>query len=223
MMHYLFDLRMVCGGYAYFATFTHGSRPGIAYEVRTPSEVDKDRVAVALTDIGEQSIYVDSKDSYEAWMYCHGWAVVEEEFARSTMPQWLKKHRCVISGAGSFTDVEIASPSVLRRTLRGKFKQKILDRDGNRCLLCSDTEDLTLQHVWPHSVGGETSSGNLVTLCAPCNQQLGAEFHPGLFDLAGIQATVDGPFVVSSDLSERAFIRARYLTRNIMYTRCDTF
>ncbi|MGS0987836.1 HNH endonuclease [Burkholderia glumae] len=139
------------------------------------------------------------------------------------MPQWLKKHRCVISGAGSFTDVEIASPSVLRRTLRGKFKQKILDRDGNRCLLCSDTEDLTLQHVWPHSVGGETSSGNLVTLCAPCNQQLGAEFHPGLFDLAGIQATVDGPFVVSSDLSERAFIRARYLTRNIMYTRCDTF
>ncbi len=222
-MPYVFDLRMACGGYAYFSTFTHGSRPGAAYEVRTPSEVDKDRVIAALTEIGERSIYIDSKDSYEAWMYCHGWATVETKFARSTMPQWLKKHRCVISGVGSYTDVEIASPSVLRRTLRGKFKQRILDRDGNRCLLCGEAESLTLQHVWPHSVGGETSPRNLVTLCAPCNEHLDNGYFPELFDLAGLKTTVDGPFIASSDLSERAFVRAKYFTRNTMYTRCETF
>ena len=50
-------------------------------------------------------------------------------------------------------------------------------RDGMACAYCGATvEDgamLTLDHVKPHSKGGDNSAGNLVTCCKRCNSSRG--------------------------------------------------
>ena len=50
----------------------------------------------------------------------------------------------------------------------------ILDRDGCRCVYCgatpgSDNVRLVLDHIIPHSKGGEDTADNLVACCEECN------------------------------------------------------
>jgi hypothetical protein len=222
IVSYAFDLRQVCGGYAYFSTFTSGHLSKSAnYEIRRPSQVDADRTLIALEEIGQRARSVDSMDAYETWLYTQGWAIVDAEFARTSLQQWLKQHECIKSSLGSFTDISISSPTVMGRSLSGKAKQQIHERDGNHCLLCkSDTAPLTLQHVWPFSAGGETSSRNLVTLCEKCNQALKTEIHVDLYRLAGLTSGFEGALLKSSDLSAQAMSRAIYFSANLMHTRC---
>ena len=52
-------------------------------------------------------------------------------------------------------------------------RQNIFKRDGHRCVYCSSTEDLTLDHVMPKSRGGRTSWENLATACKRCNAKKG--------------------------------------------------
>ena len=54
-----------------------------------------------------------------------------------------------------------------------KIRSQILLRDHGRCKLCSSTERLTIDHVWPVSRGGKTVFDNLQVLCAPCNIRKG--------------------------------------------------
>lgn len=221
-MAYAFDLRQVCGGYAYFSTFTSGHVSASKnYETRRPSRVIAERYRTALSEIRQQAASVDSTVTYQSWLCTQGWAIVDASFARSSMGQWLKQHECVKSSFGSFTDIDIASPNVVKRSLRGKAKQQVHDRDGNRCLLCESDTQLTLQHVWPFSAGGETSSRNLVTLCARCNQELKNEVHVDLYRLAGLSSGLEMSLLKSSNLSERAIARATYLSHNMMHTRCE--
>lgn len=49
-------------------------------------------------------------------------------------------------------------------------RARIYERDGNACLRCESTDDLTLDHIYPRAYGGSDNDGNLQTLCAPCNQ-----------------------------------------------------
>lgn len=168
-MAYAFDLKQACGGYAYFSTFTHG-RPGRSvHEIRAPSLVIEMKFHAALAEIGQFAMRISSDEQYRSWLHLHGWAIVNVDFARKSMPQWLQKHRCLKSALGSFVDVSIASPATLKRTLRGQQKRKILERDGNQCLRCNAHERLTLQHIQPYTHGGETNSSNLVSLCDRCN------------------------------------------------------
>lgn len=50
----------------------------------------------------------------------------------------------------------------------------IFQRDGNRCVYCGLSADLTLDHVIPKSRGGSHEPENLVTACRPCNSSKGA-------------------------------------------------
>lgn len=220
-MAYVFDLKQACGGYAYFATFTHFEPSMSTHEVRVPSLVDEKRFERALADMGLKAFHIDSDAGYRRWLHLHGWAVVSVEFARKAMPQWLRKHQCLRSALGSFIDVAIASPSTLKRSLRGKQKQRIHDRDGNRCLRCGSCENLTLQHVQPFSRGGETNSSNLVTLCEGCNQELKDEIDIELYELAGLRSGVDLSLLKLSDWGDLAVMRARNFSHNLMHTRCD--
>ncbi|MBG6311018.1 HNH endonuclease [Pseudomonas aeruginosa] len=221
---YVFDLKLVCGGYAYFSTYTLGSRPGPdGLEFRKPSLVNKDKFGVALDDLGLDYMWVKDESNYYDWTCIQGWAVVDSDFARKHMSHWLKKRECLISPYGSFTDIEIAAPSVRKRTFRGKFKKRILDRDNNQCVLCTRRDQLTLQHVRPHSKGGETSFRNLVTLCAPCNQELGADTYRELYRLAGLQSGYEPSLLNASGGSERALWRAVQFSSNIMHTRCELY
>lgn len=86
-------------------------------------------------------------------------------------------------------------PSVLRlnyyvdvtkkRNKSGAKRAKIYLRDKERCQYCGikkgkfhpvlnrnlSLDDLTLDHVFPASRGGQTRPDNLVTACKPCNQR----------------------------------------------------
>ncbi|AVS93784.1 hypothetical protein C8246_20810 [Paracidovorax avenae] len=221
-MAYAFDLKQVCGGYAYFSTFTLGKiSDDHRFEIREPSQVILDGFSRALGELGQKAIFIESESEYRKWLYLHGWSIVEPEFARAHMSQWLKQHKCITSGLRSYTDIEIASPGVLKRSYRGKAKKQIHDRDGGVCLVCGANDALTLQHVWPFCVGGETNSRNMVTLCEKCNQEYKDEISPELYRMAGLHHGYEPSLLKSAPDRKAAIHRAAYLSANLMHTRCD--
>ncbi len=52
-------------------------------------------------------------------------------------------------------------------------RSNIFKRDGERCVYCGTTKNLTLDHVIPRSKGGTDSWENLVTACHSCNSKKG--------------------------------------------------
>lgn len=53
------------------------------------------------------------------------------------------------------------------------IKGTMLERDGNKCLKCGATSDLTIDHILPRSKGGEDTLENIQTLCLKCNVDKG--------------------------------------------------
>lgn len=47
-------------------------------------------------------------------------------------------------------------------------------RDGNKCVYCNSTKNLTIDHIIPSSRGGQHSWDNLVCACFPCNTKKAA-------------------------------------------------
>lgn len=54
------------------------------------------------------------------------------------------------------------------------LRRRIYTRDGWQCLRCGRSDDLTLDHIWPWSKGGQDTEDNLRTLCRSCNSTKGA-------------------------------------------------
>jgi hypothetical protein len=53
----------------------------------------------------------------------------------------------------------------------------VFARDGYRCVYCgtvAPTERLSVDHVQPRVKGGDSSGGNVVTACIPCNTAKGS-------------------------------------------------
>jgi hypothetical protein len=55
-----------------------------------------------------------------------------------------------------------------------ELRLRIYERDGFCCQICPATEDLTLDHIYPWSLGGPDTEDNLRVLCRPCNCRKGA-------------------------------------------------
>lgn len=53
--------------------------------------------------------------------------------------------------------------------LPNNLRQKIINRDGGRCVRCGSKDDLTVDHIFPKSVGGTHAETNLRCLCRKCN------------------------------------------------------
>lgn len=72
--------------------------------------------------------------------------------------------------AGCEEYIEPAPKDPLKRS-RGylKHRDSVFDRDGNQCVYCGSTENLTLDHVIPISKGGSDDQDNLVCCCKRCN------------------------------------------------------
>ena len=51
------------------------------------------------------------------------------------------------------------------------IKEIIFKRDGYKCLCCRATDNLTIDHIIPVSLGGTTEIDNLQTLCMRCNRR----------------------------------------------------
>ena len=54
-----------------------------------------------------------------------------------------------------------------------KNRKKVFKRDGWRCVVCGTSKRLTLDHIFPASLGGQGNPGNLQTMCRACNQLKG--------------------------------------------------
>jgi len=64
----------------------------------------------------------------------------------------------------------------MKREPKRRTYLRILERDFFRCIYCgkSSFEDgakLTLDHIYPHTRGGEDIASNLVTSCVDCNSR----------------------------------------------------
>jgi 5-methylcytosine-specific restriction endonuclease McrA len=62
-----------------------------------------------------------------------------------------------------------------RRKIGSAKRQRIYERDGNRCVRCGLglLELLTLDHIVPQSRGGTNAEDNLQTMCRSCNGRKG--------------------------------------------------
>lgn len=54
------------------------------------------------------------------------------------------------------------------------LRRKVYERDGYKCVRCGATDHLSLDHIWPWSLGGKDEESNLQTLCRSCNSRKGA-------------------------------------------------
>lgn len=64
---------------------------------------------------------------------------------------------------------------VKRLVVSEKLRNKVFNRDGNRCLKCGSQLNLSIDHIVPFSRGGGTTEANLQTLCLSCNISKGAK------------------------------------------------
>ena len=56
-------------------------------------------------------------------------------------------------------------------TSRKTVRKFIFNRDGEKCKYCGTTKNLTLDHIFPVSKGGEDTFENLQVLCRSCNSK----------------------------------------------------
>lgn len=54
-------------------------------------------------------------------------------------------------------------------------RERIMKRDGLKCVSCSSTTKLAIDHVVPVSAGGSSDDSNLRVLCGSCNSKKGAK------------------------------------------------
>lgn len=64
------------------------------------------------------------------------------------------------------------------------LRETILARDGYKCVRCLCTDDLTVDHIFPRSIGGTHAPSNLRTLCRPCNSARPVQGQALIDDLA---------------------------------------
>ena len=228
---YVFDLRLLCGGYSYFSTFTHWVGFGTSHrEIRKPSLVAVDSFYNLLKELGhfnnksflQKGLVVGNQEQYENWLYRRGWGFVTKEFVQVHMSQWLKPRECIRSPLRIFTDIGLVPPATLNQHAHSRLRNKVLERDGKQCLICDSATQLTMQHVTPYSYGGETTLRNLVTLCNACNQRCGVELLTELYELAGLHHSFD-PSLVKKVPTKESIHRAISLSDNLMQTRCEVW
>lgn len=65
-------------------------------------------------------------------------------------------------------------PRQIRPPIPDEVRDAVYARDGHLCGICAATEDLTLDHIYPWSLGGPDTVENLRVLCRPCNSRKGA-------------------------------------------------
>jgi excisionase family DNA binding protein len=62
-----------------------------------------------------------------------------------------------------------------REAIPADVRREVYKRDGRRCKHCGATRHLSLDHIYPWSLGGSDRAENLQTLCRSCNSSKGAK------------------------------------------------
>lgn len=226
-MAYVFDLHLLCGGYAYFSTITLWSCDNKDNrKIRIPSLTDVAVFEKALSALGRKAYRIESDSHLKRWLLKRGWAIVPESIAQSIMPQWLKKQECLCSGAGTYTDISLAVEGAKKRGAAAGPRRHVMERDCGVCLRCGrGTEDgvkLTTHHIVPYCRGGETTPRNLVLLCEECNQKIGEKYVPELYKLACLPHGYDLG-LLAAEMTSESIKWAINISGNLMHTRCVVF
>lgn len=223
---FLFDIHLVCGGYAYFSTFSgfvafkHDAH---RRDVRSPVVVKTQAAVDLLSRLQINPLFVQDSNDYLLWQFRQGWALIDPGYAKDEMSGWMTPRPCIIDSLGSFTDVNIASPRA-RGDRTNVSRPIVLKRSGTKCVLCGKwsefDKDITMHHVTAFSHGGETTSRNLVPLCQECNQSVGTERVNRLYDSCGIPHSFDLRLLTPESTAE-ILAESGELTKNLMHSRCE--
>lgn len=68
---------------------------------------------------------------------------------------------------------KLSTPTVSRPNIPAYIRNAVFERDGSLCLFCGSTENLSLDHILPWSMGGPDTVENLRVLCRSCNSRRG--------------------------------------------------
>jgi len=114
------------------------------------------------------------------------WALVELmlQGSRTGNPLRVDKINATLQAEGFIEEVaDERDPGVDKRASRSipdSVRVEVFARDMCRCKRCGRTDDLQLDHIVPHSKGGETTADNLQLLCGRCNRSKSNK-HRGSF------------------------------------------
>lgn len=74
--------------------------------------------------------------------------------------------------------IALRGGQVNRVAIPADVRAAVFARDGYACMQCATTDDLTLDHVHPWSLGGPDTPDNLRVLCRSCNSRKGDRTSP---------------------------------------------
>ena len=86
---------------------------------------------------------------------------------------WLRK--CPVCGVQKSRKASCTQVKRSTRVISDKLRYQVLKRDNFKCCACGASPakdpyvELHIDHIVPWSKGGETTLGNLQTLCSKCN------------------------------------------------------
>lgn len=69
--------------------------------------------------------------------------------------------------------IQDPSTKYKKKRIPGNIRTQVYERDMYRCKECGTHKALTVDHIYPESLGGESSLENLQTLCKSCNSRKG--------------------------------------------------
>lgn len=74
-------------------------------------------------------------------------------------------------------DMDVRPPTVVitRRKIPVWLRQQVMREADYKCVACKSSDDLTIDHIVPVSVGGSNDKGNLQVMCRPCNSRKGTK------------------------------------------------
>ena len=220
---YLYCLDEVTGGRVYyrvFAAWTGWEKH--RREKRKPTQIIEENAIKVLRLLGTPCLEVNHPRDLAKWVRSGGWMVAPSAIVQQCLVPLLKTCTCVKSPMGLFWDERLGDGRARRRPTK-QVRALVLLRDGHRCVLCGANADpndkLTMDHVIPHSKGGDSTGDNLVTLCERHNNNLGNSDHSYLFRLAGLHHGWDRSLLKVKPTIEDAD-RAAMISNNVMVSSC---
>jgi len=79
---------------------------------------------------------------------------------------------CIAKYAAEFALPNIQpAPSPTSPVIPMALRWEVWERDNFTCKICGSRRDLTIDHIIPAALGGQTTKENLQTLCRRCNSR----------------------------------------------------
>lgn len=82
-----------------------------------------------------------------------------------------KTHEAQLEYRDSLSPIQYTKKKIGQR-----LRMQVYERDGFACVTCGVQKNLSLDHIKPEVLGGESTLENLQTMCTSCNSSKGARY-----------------------------------------------